>query len=75
MVDEMEHTPERLDAGPCVSSYAILGSIFAHIFIVSIFLATAPGRDWKLALLTGAVFVLGMLPCTLMKRFEGSYIG
>lgn len=61
MVNDMEPTPKRLDARACASSYAILGSIFGLIFIASIVLATVPGGDWKLALLTGAVFVLTML--------------
>lgn len=61
MVNEMEHTPERLDARACASSYAILGSIFGLIFISSIIMATIPGGDWKLPLLTGVVFALTML--------------
>ena len=57
----MEHCPETLDARACASSYAILGSIFGLIFVTSIVLATIPGGDWRLPLLTGVVFALTML--------------
>ncbi|SRR6266404_1404292 len=57
----MEHTPERLNARACASSYAILGSIFGFIFILTVWQATVPGGDWRLTLLAGAAFALTML--------------
>jgi hypothetical protein len=57
----MEHTPERLNARACASSYVILGSIFGFIFILAIWQATVPGGDWRLALLAGVAFTLAML--------------
>jgi hypothetical protein len=38
-----------------------LGGISSFFFILGIWQATVPGGDWRLALLTGAAFLLAML--------------
>ena len=53
--------PERLDARACTRPYIIFGLIFGFLFAFGIWQVSVPGGDWRIALLTGAAFLLTML--------------